>query len=69
MNSTEQNYSNPPSEMTEADFVDTFGGVYEHSPWIARYAWHQGLNEKHNTPNGLSEIMMEVVANAESGKI
>lgn len=69
MNSTEQTYSNLPSNMTENDFVEVFGGVYEHSPWIPRYAWHQGLNNRHDSPAGLSEIMMEVVANADHHKI
>jgi len=69
MNSTKQEYNIPPNTMTENDFVASFGGVYEHSPWIPRYAWHQGLNEQHNTPSGLSKIMMEVVANADHDKI
>ncbi len=69
MNCTEKKYSNPPTKMTQNEFVEYFGGVYEHSPWIPRYAWHQGLNEQHNTPSGLSEIMMEVVANADHIKI
>lgn len=69
MNSTQKKYSNPPTEMTQNEFVDYFGGVYEHSPWIPKYAWHQGLNDQHNTPEGLSEIMKEVVAKAEHGKI
>jgi len=69
MNSTELSYKNSPSEMTEKDFVEVFGGVYEHSPWIARYAWHQGLSKEHNTSSALSEIMMEVVENAEHKKI
>ena len=55
--------------MTQNEFVEFFGGVYEHSPWIPKYAWHNGLNEQHNTPEGLSEIMMEVVANADNIKI
>lgn len=69
MNSTEKKYSKSPTKMTQNEFVEYFGGVYEHSPWIPRYAWHQGLNEHHNTPAGLSEIMMEVVANADHIKI
>ena len=69
MNTSEKQFSTPPSEMTESDFVEVFGGVYEHSPWIARYAWHQGLDETHNSPAGLSEAMMKVVADAEHGKI
>lgn len=69
MNSTTYKYSTPPSEMTEDTFVEYFGGVYEHSPWIPRYAWHQGLTDQHDTPIGLSEIMMAVVADAEHDKI
>lgn len=69
MNSTDKKYRNPPTKMTEDEFVEFFGGVYEHSPWIPRTAWQQGLSEKHNTPEGLSEIMMEVVANADHDKI
>jgi len=69
MNSTEKKYSNPPTKMTHNEFVDFFGGVYEHSPWIPKYAWHQGLDDHHNTPAGLSEIMMEVVANADHSMI
>ena len=69
MISTEQEYINPPSKMTEDVFVEIYGGVYEHSPWIARYAWHEGLNDQHNTPSGLREIMMKVVANADHDKI
>ncbi len=69
MNSTEQKYSTPPSQMTENEFVEFFGGVYEHSPWIPKHAWHKGLNDDHNTPAGLSAIMMEVVANADHSSL
>ncbi len=30
--------------MTREDFVDRFGGVFEHSPWVAEGAWDAGLN-------------------------
>ncbi len=30
---------------SEDEFVALFGGVYEHSSWIARAAWQQGLGE------------------------
>ena len=30
--------------MTRNDFVERFGGVFEHSPWIAEGAWDAGLN-------------------------
>ena len=30
--------------MNREDFVDRFGGVFEHSPWVAEGAWDAGLN-------------------------
>jgi OHCU decarboxylase len=29
--------------MTKEDFVKTFGGMYEHSPWAAELAWEEDL--------------------------
>ena len=34
---------NRPGSMERADFVARFGGVFEHSPWIAERAFDQGL--------------------------
>lgn len=47
--------------MTEAVFVDTFGGIYEHSPWVARETWQRGLDEDHDTVVGLSAAMAATV--------
>ncbi len=33
---------NRPSRMARDEFVRVFGGVYEHSPWIAETAWELG---------------------------
>jgi len=30
--------------MNRRDFVERFGGVFEHSPWVAEGAWDVGLN-------------------------
>ena len=51
--------------LDEADFVQCFGGVYEHSPWIAQRCWQNGLSEVANTPAALSTAMQVVVAAAE----
>lgn len=40
-----------PSEMNRQDFVATFGGIFEHSPWIAEEAYDRGLNESDNADN------------------
>lgn len=55
--------------MTVDEFVDFFGGVYEHSPWIPRFAWHDGISEYHDSPSGLSNAMRKVVTNANHEKI
>jgi OHCU decarboxylase len=39
--------------MTRAGFIDRFGGVFEHSPWIAERAHDAGLDPDHDTATGL----------------
>ena len=43
----------PPSRMDRAGFVATFGGVFEHSPWVAETAWDSGLPTDADTAAGL----------------
>ena len=65
----DRKYVPSPCDMTEAAFVEKFGGVYEHSPWIATMVWRRGLTPQHNTPAGLSAAMVDALATAESDKI
>lgn len=58
-------FPSSPKDMDLPGFLETFGGVYEHSKWVAQAAWDQGLTEQHNTPAGLSELMMAVIADAD----
>lgn len=51
----------PPSAMSEDAFVDAFGPIYEHSPWVAREAWHRGLDASHDTAAGLAGALAAVV--------
>lgn len=46
-----------PSQMDRSDFVDTFGGVYEHSPWIAERAFDDELGPAHDTALGMSNAL------------
>ena len=46
-----------PSQCSLEDFVAHYGDVYEHSPWVAEAAWHQGLRPKHDNPDALAELM------------
>lgn len=51
----------PPSAMSEAEFVEKFGGIYEHSPWVARGTWARGLDERHDTVEGLAGALAATV--------
>ena len=61
---SEQIFTPPAHTLNEANFVNRFGGVYEHSPWIAQQCHQNSLSEQENTPAGLSEALQVVVAGA-----
>ncbi len=46
-----------PSRMARADFVARFGGVFEHSPWIAERAFDLELGPAHDTAVGLHSAL------------
>ena len=46
--------------MDKARFVDTFGGIFEHSPWIAEGAHALELGPAHNTPQGMHNALCRV---------
>ncbi|NTS33600.1 allantoinase PuuE [Phyllobacterium sp. BT25] len=49
-----------PSALDETTFVDRFGGVFEHSPWIARRAFAGELSPAHDTASGLHAALRTV---------
>ncbi len=57
-----------PSRMTREQFVRVFGGVYEHSPWIAEATFDRGLQAHHDTVAGLAAAMAQVVDDADSAR-
>jgi len=46
-----------PSRMERADFVARFGGVFEHSPWIAERAFDLELGPAHDTAIGVHSAL------------
>ena len=62
-------FPNSPMEMDLAKFLELYGGVYEHSPWVAQTAWELGLSEKQDTSAGLSELMILVIADADHRRL
>ena len=51
----------PIYQMNREEFVELFGGIYEHSSWIAGKSWDKGLGEGENSASGLQSVMSEVV--------
>jgi len=62
-------FSNSPMKMNLAKFLEIYGDVYEHSPWVAQTVWELGLSEKQDTSAGLSELMILVIANADRHRL
>ena len=53
-----------PSQMDKPAFVERFGGVFEHSPWIAEAAWALELGPAHDTAPGLLSALARVFRTA-----
>ncbi len=53
-----------PSEMDREIFVDTYGGIFEHSPWIAKGAHALELGPAHDTAIGLHNALCRVFRSA-----
>ena len=54
-----------PSGMSMADFIACFGGVYEHSPWVAELTWQRGLDAGHDSADGLAVALAQSVDGAD----
>lgn len=53
-----------PSQMDKATFVAEFGGVFEHSPWIAEGAFDLELGPCHDNPEGVHNVLARVFRTA-----
>src|SRR5690606_8728309 len=49
-------------------FVSRFGGVFEHSPWIAERAWDLELGPAHDTAAGLHNALARMFRTASDGE-
>ncbi|MDM7255722.1 MAG: allantoinase PuuE [Paracoccus sp. (in: a-proteobacteria)] len=49
-----------PSAMAREDFVAAFGGVYEHSPFIAERLWDGEMGPAHDSAAGMAGGMAQV---------
>ncbi|MCT8161610.1 allantoinase PuuE [Pseudoruegeria sp. SHC-113] len=53
-----------PSEMDKATFVEAFGGIFEHSPWIAEAAHDLELGPAHDSALGVHSALARVFRTA-----
>ena len=53
-----------PTAMTRPEFVQRFGGVYEHSSWIAAAVYDARLRPAHDGIKALHAAMVEAVETA-----
>lgn len=49
-----------PSQMQKDRFVEVFGGIYEHSPWIAEGAYDLELGMAHDCADGLGNALARI---------
>lgn len=47
-----------PSKASKTDFVARYGGIFEHSPWIAERAYDMGLTELADSASGLHTVLV-----------
>jgi OHCU decarboxylase len=67
VNHPPQNFARP-SEMTRPDFVAAYGGVFEHSAWIAEGAFDLELGPAHDTVVGLHSALARIFRSASEKK-
>jgi OHCU decarboxylase len=59
---------NRPSDMDKFIFVSEFGGIFEHSPWIAEGAYALELGPTHDTAAGVHNALCRVFRTASDGQ-
>ncbi|WP_379073148.1 allantoinase PuuE [Mesorhizobium sp. UC74_2] len=53
-----------PSRMDRPEFVQRFGGIFEHSPWIAERAFELELGPAHDSAGGLHNALCRAFRSA-----
>ncbi len=49
-----------PSELSQAEFLTVFGGVFEKSNWIAEAFFDLGMDSKYDNANNLHNAMVKI---------
>lgn len=59
------NLTKKPSDIGFDAFMETYGGIYEHSPWIAESAWQAKSGTSIDSVDGLHAAMKQAVNDAD----
>lgn len=57
-----------PSQMDRATFVSAFGGIFEHSAWVAEGAYDLERGPTHDTAIGVHQLLARVFRRADADK-
>lgn len=57
-----------PSQMDQARFVERFGGIFEHSPWIAERAFALELGPAHDCAAGVHNVLCRMFRSASAAE-
>ena len=57
-------FSVAPASLTKEAFMERFGGIYEHSPWVAERVWQAGIDEQHSVIETLANSMAAILNSA-----
>lgn len=55
---------NAPSGMKKSEFIEAFGGVFEHSPWVAKRAYKLELGPAHDSAIGVHSALCRAFRSA-----
>ena len=54
-------FQTAPASLDEAEFMARFGGIYEHSPWVASTIWTEGVTAADDAIAHLAGRMQDIV--------
>lgn len=57
-----------PSSLSRPLFVARFGGIFEHSPWVAEQAFDAGIGADADTAAGLHAVMVRAMRSGTAGQ-
>ena len=68
MSSTGKTLRVSPASLSRDEFLQRFGGVYEHSPWVAELLWDSDAQQLSNDVSQFHRSMADIVDNSSHEK-